>query len=327
MDLEDISDRVKDSKAESLVKVMAFEDVRLKLLYLQSLSKLLAYRDISKSDAKALEKFRVEIKDVEGVVGDYGRRRDLLATAKKGGARAEILKVLTDQQIPIEREAFKKLEALGWAPSPEKRIRELMTEVAKLDFGPRSEESAAIADGMRKLIADQKNDLKDRSRYFKSDSFTEVDLENGIHTVRRDLRWILNSLTAAEGVFVLDNRGLAADRALIEKYGDSKYIRFVKVASVEPIPVSRIALVQLAMLVQELGVLKDFKEAELDYATFLLSTGFTKNEKAAHAEAHELMIRAAGKDVDVEGQARSLYSYYLSVNPLKEISRDLEHVR
>ena len=329
MDLQDLQDRLLERGVESLVKQLTSSTVRVKFLHLQALAKVYARRDLKKSDLRSLEAFRQEVKSVEKVIGDHMRVRDLYdLVAEVPSVKPEILARLNFRKKESKSEAEQKLMELGWSPDPFLKISQLINQVQKLDLGRAKEDQASTVRGLRELVDEERDALRKVGEYFMPRHFSQDDLENGVHTMRRALRWVAMVLPATEGMFTAEGE-LGMNAAYLAAYGDSKYLKSgsdLPAAVVKPpVLVKRETILKIVMLIEKLGELKDFKESELDYAEFLVRDGVALNMDEAMRTSHQVMVQAFKADRDVEYEARQLYDYYLKEDPLKSLRKQLDH--
>ena len=203
----------------------------------------------------------------------------------------------------------------------------MINQVSALDLGRAKEDQNSTARGLRELVDEERDALKEIQVYFKPQHFSQDDLENGVHSMRRALRWVAMVLPATEGMFTAVGE-MGMDTAYLAAYGDSKYLRsgseMPATVGKSPIPVKRETILKIVMLIEKLGELKDFKESELDYAKFLMRDGFAVKMEEATRASHQVMVQAFKGDRDVENEARQLYNYYLREDPLKSLRKQLD---
>ena len=328
MDLQDLQDRLSVRGVDNLVKQLTSSNVRVKFLHLQALSKVYARRELNKNDLRNLEAFRQDVKEIEKVIGDHMRVRDLYdLVAETPGVNPEILARLNFRKKESKSVVEQKLVELGWAPDPFSKISQMINQVSALELGRAKEDQESTARGLRELVDEERDALKEIRSYFEPAHFSQDDLENGVHTMRRALRWVGMVLPATEGMFTAVG-AVGMDSANLQAYGDSKYLRsgsdMPATVGKAPIPIKRETILKIVMLIEKLGELKDFKESELDYAEFLVRDGFAVNIDEATRASHQLMIQAFKGDRDVENEARELYNYYLREDPLRSLRKQLD---
>jgi hypothetical protein len=173
-----------------------------------------------------------------------------------------------------------------------------------------------------KGLKETRRELKGLGQYFEPKRFEEEDLENGLHTMRRALRWITMMVQSADGLvsYLPPQPRTFDDRRLISEYGQSKYAQLSENGAVS---VDQLSVLKISKLVTELGSLKDFKESQLDLAHVLMEKPFRLSRGNAEARAFDVMTRNFGP-THVEAQARSLYEWYLKNDPLKDLQKSLE---
>jgi hypothetical protein len=309
------------SQAER-VDLLASDDVRKAMMQLQALAKIYEASDRAEKEKSLFKDFRIEMKDVEGEVGDLGRVMDLYSRAQSVGVSKSILEKIDGRVQAKKKEAAKHFKDLGWLPDVDRRVTKLEKMVDDLDFRKQKKDAHLQIEAIISIIDEKREEIKGLGEYFSKSRFEEEELENGPHKMRRDLRWITTMIQSAEGIFTLSEPkpSSARERTLVSKYASSKYIQLAPTGLA---PVVAIPLIYLAKLVTELGRLKDFKETQLDLARVLLDEGYAKSRDEAEEKALKVAIRRYG-DIDVEKESRKLYKEYLEYDPLKELSKSLK---
>jgi hypothetical protein len=171
------------------------EGVRKHLFMLQALVRFYESRGPSKGMEKALD----TIKTLEDAMGAFGYASDIAAATKE-------LKLPRDAQWAIEkavedaRANLKKVVENGWSPDKNGRIENINAIVdtaAKIEFGSVKRDRARVGELLAEMCADVAK---------KSPALDMNHLEDGVHELRRALRWIPITLIALDGLVALDEK-------------------------------------------------------------------------------------------------------------------------
>lgn len=312
----------KTSEGE-IVEALAKEHSRTLLLQLQALPKVIEASDYSADDIKNALAFRKEIKVVEGQIGYYVRQIELFERTSPTSVSPELVAYLKNNVELSKQQLIVKLKESGWLPDPNRRIDSLLKRVSKVDFKGRKKDQKRQVKALLDLMSSTREEIADLDRYFYKEKFDHEDLELGLHTMRRALRWMSVIVSASDGLYYYEYSPNSSPetQALEAKYGSSKYLK-LKTDPEISLPLNRGAMIQITRLVTELGVLKDYRESQLDLNDALLVGKFISSAKKAAAFAELRMAEHFGT-IDVESAARALFEEYLAKDPLKILRQDL----
>lgn len=322
--LENLKSVLSNKSSDSeVVDALAQETSRTILLQLQALPKIYEASEYTARDIKNALAFRKEIKLVEGQLGFYMRQIELYDRTSPTEVAPQIVDYLKTNMAQSKIKLIGELRESGWLPDPSAKIDALTKRISKIEFKNRKKDQKRQVKALLDLMAATRSEIAELGKYFYKEKFDHEDLEAGLHTVRRALRWITVMISSSDGIYFYDYLGQRSAEldALESKYGSSKYLK-IKSDSRVGLPLNREAMLQLTRLVTELGLLKDYRESQLDLNDALLAGKFMSSAKKAAVFAEQKMSERFGY-INVEASARALYEEYLAKDPLKVLRRDL----
>jgi hypothetical protein len=216
----------KTSESE-MVDALAKEHSRTLLLQLQALPKVIEASDYSADDIKSALAFRKEIKAVEGQVGFYMRQIELFDRTSPTSVSSEVVAYLKNNVEQSKQQLIVELKESGWLPDPNEKIDSLLKRVSKVDFKGRKKDQKRQAKALLDLMSSTREEIADLGKYFYKEKFDHEDLESGLHTMRRALRWITVIISASDGMYYYEysRNPTPETQALEVKYGSSKYLK------------------------------------------------------------------------------------------------------
>ena len=299
------------------------EEIRRTTLLLQGLYKEYLAMSLSKSESKIMERGRQSVKSLEDANGQRTRVNDLVATATLGGASLELIEVLKRDAEQASKDYLHDLRKAGWLPDPNEELQNLRSGLHDFDFDKKKKDQRNQVQALITLADGFRADGKAMDRYFKPKDFSAKDLDNGMHALRRNLRWMTSVIQASSGLYAYTT-GAKSTRLvdLEQKYGKLKYVILAEPTKGAYL-IDRETMLLLTRYVTELGLLKDFKEAELDISEVINKNNLAKNAGAAEKMAFGIVTKKFGP-IDIEAKARALYAEYLKADPLKRLKEDLQ---
>ena len=307
-----------------IVDALDSRKVRQTLLYIQALLKVYEQMPASKADEKLITQIRRDMKSVEDAIGGLQRAEDVLKRSKKAGAPDEYIKALEQEYKEARKTTIQELRASDWLPFPIRHITLLRERLGQYSFEKKKADQQEQVSALIELVKEYRHDLVGMRAHFKPAKFTMDNLEGGLHSARRALRWVSAAIAASHGLYVYDFHSESPEETVRFEslYGNRKYLALAQPMK-GAIELPWHDVLTLAMYIVEFGALKDFKESQLDLADVLIKHGLVKTPKEAEEKSFEIMKRRFG-DIDVERRARELYEDYLRRDPLKAIKKALE---
>lgn len=199
---------------------------------------------------KRFEKLREEFKKMEDSIGEYEKWENILEKAKKKDASQDSLDRLRDKKKEAKKKLAQFLDKEGWiatsGPSKLDAIESLID-----DFEWESYDQ------------DRRKVLKELSQQLSRVDQAEFDLSrlekgNGLHELRRELRWFLMEARALNGLIQLrSDANCSYEEAANWRYADIP----VSDTEVQPCYISRCLFLGVVDSVHRLGKIKDKAEA------------------------------------------------------------------
>lgn len=286
--------------------------------------------DVSKvADQYLQENLRLDVFYLEGILKLYKKQHPELALA------FDDIKAFEDALGAASgaRSALKAAEALPDLPAP--ALAWLQVQVQERDAVLQAEIQKnwqvdghghvpvlqrmlhALSQGeWDKYAGDRKNVVVELDRKLKKFQKADMDMgvlqgDNGVHELRRQLRWIPIYAVALDGLFCFDDH-----RHPIEAYAPlmdsdlvhSKYAQLPPShREPEPITFSRSLYLRITQLIDDLGRIKDKGESIESIAHALLSSGCAHDLHEATQAAEKILGFAPGSEEEVFRQAHKIY--------------------
>lgn len=236
--------------ADKLVDLVMQKDLRRQVFLLEGVAKL--YGKIHGKDA---ERVYLGAKALEDILGKVSMTRSNLATAEKVGADPKAIALLK-ADAESARGELKALLQAEWMPDAKGRIPGLRDVVE--DWG---EGKWASYD---KDVKQVREELSRRLEKLENTPYDMNLLEDGVHELRRQLRWFPIYAESMNGLFQLDptdNPVKAYEPMLQADIASSKYVNLPDASrEKEPITISKSVYCALMQLTLDLGALKDAGE-------------------------------------------------------------------
>lgn len=321
--LSDLQSSIK-STLKDTVEFLGTENTRRTTLLLQALGKIYEAEAPSKSVKSSVKEFRKEIQSLENAIGSYMRFTELAKRLKNIEVPNEIRGALDKKIVESQKEFQSYLKRESWWPKSKEKFSYLEKLLEEFEIQKPKKDHKVQLRAVLELIEESEANIKTQKKFIKKETYSYDDLEGGLHSFRRDLRWITLALQASEGTFVYSNKS-PASKEYVElnlKYGNSKYSGFAKpskrATEIDPLPMLR-----LVRFIDVLGKLKDFKESQIDLAEVIVSSGYEKNPEKAMELSYEIISQKMG-EVNVESSAKQYYQEFIEQNPLQGIRENIE---
>jgi hypothetical protein len=236
--------------ADRVAEALLGDSARVSSFHLQGLGTLYSEQD------EAFKDFRKAFKSLEDGIGGYDKWDKILSKAEQRRAPRSQIEELRRKRDEARAEFVERLREEGWIVSGrgQTRLRELTSFLDTYRFKSYDDDRKAI--------------LKALGKQLKKVEETQYDLTilehgDGLHELRRELRWFLIQARALGGlvIFKSDREGcpvaeleaLLSGREASSTYGNLPVSR----AEREPCRISRCLFVGVSDAVSELGKLKD----------------------------------------------------------------------
>ena len=239
-----------ESDPDKLVDLVMSKDIRRQVFLLEGIAKL--YGNIHGKDA---ERVYVGAKALEDQLGKVSMTRSNLATAEKVGADPKAIAILK-ADADAARGELKALITAEWMPDAKGRIPGLRDAVE--DWGE------AKWGSYDKDVKKVREELSRRLEKLENTPYDMGELEDGVHELRRQLRWFPIYAESLDGLFQLDdtvNPIKAYEPLLQAPIATSKYVNLPGAdREKDPILIPKSIYCGLMQLTLDLGALKDAGE-------------------------------------------------------------------
>lgn len=283
--------------AEALMAEVLRVDIRRYLFMLEGLLRLYRRR-IGQRAEQALKRVKV----AEDTIGAVDNETTMLNAAVRLDAPAPVREYLAARVTKVSTHLVKRMRR-RWLPDRHglvKSIKRLVRFVAKTDWDP-------VETDRRYLCGEMARELLDIGQ-----SDLDMDeLEDGLHELRRDMRWFPIYLTALDGFAMLDD-GLNPipeyAPLLQDPAAGSPYARLAS-SPEEPVPVrlSRSLYIADTVHIAELGELKDRGLLIEGLSHALRAAGVERKRKRATACALELLGMTPDDVGAIHARADAIY--------------------
>ena len=287
---------------------------------LQSTAKIYSARD-----DKFFGDLRAEFKTFEDRLGAIGLAKDLRKEAEKLGNDDLVRKFKLQ-----EREATESLREFlnegGWLKNSAEAIGRIRKSLKNYDGW------TSVKKDREFVIGEMKDSVKELRNDVEKMKFDKVDIEKGLHELRRRLRWVIIQLTSFDGFVVRQDEKLPKDlqqwfdqlHQANPKMTESKYLRFSDPLVADPIKVPLKLQSMIGELVELIGKQKDKAEAIIYIKEALNEPGLSSTNRAELTKKLEELM---GTD-NVDHRELSV-QYMEKLNDtklLKEFSEQLEEM-
>jgi len=244
-----------DRDPDKVAKILILPDSRRMIFEVEALARL--YRRV---DEERFDAIRTTIKRIEDAVSALEADTKFLEFATAIHATQPVL----DQMTKVANQSHQSLKNIvkaNWTPDNRGRIPAI-AEFFEQAFKDQNELNLNKRD--RREISDA---MIDELKKFRDDDLDISDLEQGLHELRRRLRWIAYYVNALDGVFTLTlDRGQSTiqeynDMIKNPTWNDTPYLKFDQSGrESSSIALSRPYFVAASKFVDDLGTIKDIAE-------------------------------------------------------------------
>ncbi len=243
------------SKDQSLPEFMFKNDFRTPLFFLQALSRIAI--ETSSSEKKLFQQFLEESKALEDLLGQIDFFQSLVDRSSKDNFPTEIrsyFRVKYKESLSNLEEKLTQLQFIPLKKNKSPWLVQWQNQLPRIDWGKSKKESKEIKKFLAKTVDEIKDDIRDKKYDFS-------ELEEGVHELRRQVRWIPIYLHALKGKFkLISNQELFSDlqEYMIESVLKSPFNNIpVFDSETHPILISREYIYATSFLISELGKIKD----------------------------------------------------------------------
>jgi hypothetical protein len=302
-----------ETDPDKLVDVVMGKDLRRQVFLLEGISKM--YTDIH---GKKAERVYDETKRLEDQIGKYSMTKSNLAAAEKVGADPRAVTILrTDMEAA--RAALKGLLVEEWMPNAKGKIpamRDIVEDWSEAKWG-----------SYEKDLAKVKDELSRRLGKLEETPYDMNNLEDGIHELRRQLRWFPIYAESLNGLFQLDetkNPVPAYEPLLKHEIASSKYVQLPAAdREKDPISLPKSVYCALMQLTLDLGALKDSGEPIHFLRDAYVRVGVSKDGTAA-TSAVEKLFHDVADEQKIHAEAHKLYAGMKQHGLVRELRHAVE---
>jgi hypothetical protein len=277
--MEVFFDRTEGMTPNQMIDLILSDDGRVVFFRLQSLSRLFDDRG-----SAFFGEFRAVFKSGEDAIGAVDLAKNLKKTAETLGD-AELVAFFAKQESDARVELTQTLETLGLLRSHRVAIAKWKQALSadRSVWGSGPEDKVYLISSMMEYA----KDLQKKSEKLK---FDHDDIEQGLHELRRRIRWVTISIQALDGLVAYSEAAPMAPKvsewfAEILKINpdvlNSKYVKLSEPRVPNPILVPRKEFALLSQIVTSIGTKKDNAEAQLYVRLALEKMGASPARKAA----------------------------------------------
>ncbi len=302
-----------ETNANKLVDLVMSRDIRRQVFLLEGAAKL--YTEIH---GKPAERVYVVAKRLEDHLGHFSMTKSNHDTAIKVGADPRAIAVLK-ADMDGSRATLKGILEKEWMPDAKGRIPALRDVVE--DWG---EAKWGSADKDLKAV---KSELSRRLSKIESTPYDMNELEDGIHELRRDLRWFPIYAESLNGLFQLDATSdpIAAYKDMLTApIATSKYVNLPCAdREKEPVTISKSVYCALMQLTLDLGTLKDAGEP-IHFIRDAYARAGLGDEAKNYDVVSKLFVGTANED-EIHSGAHKLYAEMKKNGLVRELRRAVEN--
>lgn len=256
------------------------------------------------------------VKKLEDSAGGYSYAQTMTKVAKDNKAPAQVIALLEKKEAAAKKALGDTLDELGLTLDEKNRFpafKSLVRDVRHADFGSYDQDRK----GLLKIF---KHTMKE----IEESDYDMNDLENGLHELRRQLRWVTIYTEAVDGLVQHDvNVAPKIPEALADPVASSKYMTMPPAdREMKPVVVSTSLYAKNQKVVLDLGALKDRGEAIHGMRDAFLATGLAKNEVEATDAAIKL-LNLKPEEADLGGLAKPIYAAIQQDGWFKQLRKQL----
>jgi hypothetical protein len=295
-------------RAKDPIAALGTHDTRRAIFRLEGLLRLYG------KELPGLEPALGKIKELEDVIGDYTKNVTTLEAATKDGAPPKVLHEM-EKVRDASLDAVKTVVERDWAVKGEGRsagVQEVVKHLDKADFGSDAHDRKFVAKALASHI-----------EHIRDEHYSMRNLSDGVHALRRQLRWTVLYTEALDGTVQLAPVK-HEDSSYVKVLGDKeleKLYQFVPYADAkpgeEPIMLPKELYAGLQKSTYDLGVIKDDVEAREAMEDAYKKAGFSRSDV-------EDVMGDKGSIDDMEKRATQVHDLMKSEHLLKRVQHAFE---
>lgn len=302
-----------ETDPDKLVDLVMSKDIRRQVFLLEGVSKL--YTDIH---GKPAERVYVIAKRLEDHLGHFSMTKSNFETAMKVGADPKAIAVLK-ADMDTSRATLKGILQQEWMPDAKGRIpalRDVVEDWGEAKWGNTDKDLGAV-----------KAELSRRLSKIESTPYDMNELEDGIHELRRELRWFPIYAESLNGLFQLDdtvNPIAAYKDMLTAPIATSKYVNLPSAdREKDPVMVPKSVYCALMQLTLDLGTLKDAGEP-IHFIRDAYTRAGLGDDKKNHDVVSKLFVGTAD-EAEIHSGAHKLYEDMKKNGLVRELRHAVEN--
>lgn len=241
---------------DDIAKELVDGSSRVAAFNLQALARLY------ESEDKMFKNIKEDFKGLEDAIGAYDKWSNVIKKAEKKGVSGNKLSDLRARQNSEMDKLKEFLEKEKWVTGGKKksRLKEIKSELKGFKWlSPKDDRKLLTG-----VLAQELKSLNETK--FDMGILEEGD---GVHELRRSLRWILIEMRVLNGLFAFNNRNKCAipeySSLLSQEVSSSNYATLPPpTTEVESCKIDQCLFLGIVDLVKEIGDQKDIAEAELN---------------------------------------------------------------
>ena len=301
------SGKPSDELVEEIMKTSLRDD----LFRIEGLLRL--YRSAFEKEAGEL---LMTVKAFEDALGKYGESRDLIVTVQKVGAPQKFLSFV-EQKEKLARAVFVQfLQSEGWLKKDGGKIEFLRSRLAKMDWASKKKDREYLV-----------SEIESQIKTIEKKTYDLSDLENGIHELRRDLRWLPIYSLSLDGALVLGKGKCPLEQfepLVHSPLAESKFnILPANDEEKHTCEISQCLFLGMSSYIEKFGAIKNFGQAEEFLAAALLESGMAKTMTEAKQMAAGYGEKIPNQ-VEVHEAARVVYDDLKRSGIFPELRKELK---
>ena len=254
--LDDALNPKGNANFDEIAKELVDGSSRAAAFNLQALARLYESKD------KIFKTIKEDFKDLEDAIGAYDKWSNVIKKAERKGVSGDKLMDLKNRQSSEMDKLKKFLEKEKWVTGSKKksRLKEIKNTLKEYKW-------LSLEDDRKFLV----NKLVEELKSLDSTKFDMGILEegNGVHELRRSLRWILIEMRVLNGLFVFNEKNSCAIpeySALLNREVSSSGYASLPPSTMgsDSCKIDQCLFLGFVDLVKQIGDQKDIAEAELN---------------------------------------------------------------
>lgn len=238
-----------------ITKNLVIGPARVASYNLQALARLY------ESEGNLFKNLRSDFKKLEDAIGTYDKWTNIMVAATKGGASSNTKQRLLEEQNSAMKNLKNLLKQDDWTGKGNKsRINRIYNDLENFDWLNQERDRKMLLS----KIADELKSLE-KTKF----SFARLENGNGLHELRRNLKWIIIEMRVLNGLFIFNPTAKcdipAYNQLANEPISASKYSS-LKPSQLETnaCEVDQCLFLGMVQLIEEIGFQKDIAEAEIN---------------------------------------------------------------